>query len=173
MSWDGTADREANAANLAGGAAAGGGAAGRWTGGARMLSGYLYEPVRVLWAELEIAPGRIELRVRSRAMRVLRQLDELSAAPGDGVVVCPGRQTAPARYQRERYGIAIWVPHAEAWNWRLHNVRRKSRSSYTFEWPGYYFWTDEREQVLATAATAGFEVSAQEHTIDPPEPPDS
>jgi hypothetical protein len=173
MSWGEVADGDADAAaDREAGAVASGGAWGRWTGGARMLSGFPWEPARVLWAELEIAPGRIDLRVRSRAMQVIRQIDEISVAPGDGVVISPGRQTAPERFQRERYGIAIWVPGAEARHWRLRHVHRKSRSSFTFKWPNYYFWTDEREQVLATAAAAGFDVSAQEHTIEPPEPDD-
>jgi hypothetical protein len=107
MSLGEAADGEADSvAGGQAGEATSGGAGGRWAGGARMLSGLRWDPVSVQ-AVLEIAPGRIELRPRSRFMQRLRLIDEISVVPGNEVVIYPGRQTAPHRFQRERYGIAI------------------------------------------------------------------
>jgi hypothetical protein len=65
------------------------------------------------------------------------------------------------------------VPRPDAHYWRGHQLSRNSRQSFIFKWPCYFFWTSEREQMLATAAAAGFDVSAEQRSIEPPEPPDT
>ena len=56
------------------------------------------------WAVLDIMPGRIELRVRPATLRALQMIDDVSVAPGDGVVVHPARQTASLMFRRGRPG---------------------------------------------------------------------
>jgi hypothetical protein len=140
------------------------GAAGRWTGGARMLSGWDYEPLGT-WAVLDIMPGRIELRVRSAVLGALQRIEDVSVAPGDAVVVHPARQTAKPPFHRLRPGVALQIDRPRARYWQ-HEWDRQGNLS---RWPAYYFWTSDRDQVLATAAAAGFEVSSLEQSIEPRE----
>jgi hypothetical protein len=138
------------------------GGAGQWTGGARMLSGWDHEPLGT-WAVLDIMPGRIELRVRPAILRALQMIEDVSVTPGDGVVVHPAHQTATSRFQRVRPGVALQIDRPRARYWQ----RKWGRRSDPRYWPAYYFWTSDRDQVLAIAAAAGFEVSSLEQSIEP------
>jgi hypothetical protein len=135
------------------------GDSGRWTGLARMPSGYDIDPIAT-WAVLDITPGWIELRVRWPIMRVFQLITDVSVAPGDGVVVHPARLYPVGRKLPTRPGIALLIdrPHAGAWQ-RGPNRGGRLRP------PAYYFWTRERDRVLATAAAAGFQVSTEERSI--------
>jgi hypothetical protein len=129
-----------------------------WTGPARLPSVLgAYEPVRVPSAVLEISPGRIGLRVRSAFVKSLLVMEDLTAAPGDGVTLYPAREVG--RWGRP--GIAILAPHFRPRRWNRRWGRRGASV------PPYYFLTREREAVLAAAAAAGFEVGDAEWSIEP------
>ena len=134
---------------------------GRWVGAARLPSGLSPEPVGVLRAVLDVAPARIKLRVRPPVVRVLLLMEDLSAIPGDGVVIFPAHQE-DHRGRWSRRGIEIQVAGSSRY-WDRRWGRQGARM------PSYYFWTRERDEVLAAAAGAGFEVSGQEQRIWPRE----
>jgi hypothetical protein len=129
-----------------------------WTGRARLPSLLgAYEPVSVPSAVLKISPGRLGLRVRSAFVRSLLVMEDLTAAPADGVTIYPAREVG----RRGRPGLAILAPHFRPRRWN----RRWGRLGASV--PPYYFLTRERDAVLAAAAAAGFEVGDEEWSIEP------
>jgi hypothetical protein len=117
------------------------------------------DPVGVWRAVLDVAPARIELRVRPPVVRVLLLMEDLMAVPDDGVVVFPAHQEDD-RGRWGRKGVEIRGAGSSRY-WDRRWGRRGARM------PSYYFWTRQRDEVLAAAAAAGFEVSGQEQWIWP------
>lgn len=105
---------------------------------------------------LNVAPERIELRVPP-LLRTLLLMEDVTAVPRDGAAIFPAHQTGLGGPR----GVAIEVIHFSSRHWD----RRWGRSGARM--PAYYFWTSERDQVLAAAAAAGFEVSDREQSIEP------
>src|SRR5262245_40344209 len=104
-----------------------------WSGAATVPSRLGYAQVGLLMAVLEIEGRRLGVRVRPGFARRMFGIQNLAVTPSDGVVVFPARNLG-------QQGI---------------EVRPKSGRS-------YYFWTNRSREVLACAAAAGFDVSAEE-----------
>lgn len=111
---------------------------------ARHWGGVAYMPSRMGYVHasrplgvLEVAPGRIGLRVRLPIARWVFGIENLNVTAGQGVVVFPARRLQGLG------GIEIRVP----------------------DRPSSYFWNTNRSEVLAAVAAAGFEVSDQEQEI--------
>jgi hypothetical protein len=139
------------------------GATGHWTGSARMLGAWSTDPVNTS-AVLAITPGRIELRVRFGIMRAIKMIENVSLAPDDGIVLSPARQTAASPTLR-RQGVALRIDRALALHSEPGWTRRGGGDHVK---PHFcYFWTEQREQVLAIAAAAGFRVSTDEVSVAP------
>jgi hypothetical protein len=88
---------------------------------------------------LEVASGRIGLRVRLPIARLIFGIENLNMTAGQGIIVFPARRL---RFQGLD-GIEIRVPG------RLSS----------------YFWNSNRSEVLAAIAAVGFEVSDQEQEM--------
>lgn len=111
----------------------------RWAGVAYMPSKMGYVTASRPLGVLEVAPGRIELRVRLPIARWVFGIDNLDVTAGQGAVVFPTRRLSGLD------GIEIRVPGR----------------------PSSYFWNTNRSEVLVAVAAAGFEVSDQEQTMKP------
>jgi hypothetical protein len=111
----------------------------RWSGVVYVPSAMGYVRATPPLGVLEVAPGRIGLRVRPTFVRATFGAETLDVTVGQDVVVFPARRSRPQGLE----GIGIRVP------------RRQS----------FYFWNHDRSEVLAAAAAAGFEVSHQEQEM--------
>jgi hypothetical protein len=88
---------------------------------------------------LEVAPGLIVLRVRPAIVRVMFGVEPLNVTAGQDVAVFPASKKRPQGLE----GIGIRVPGRQP----------------------FYFWNQNRSEVLAAVAAAGFEVSDQEQEM--------
>lgn len=108
----------------------------RWTGAASVPGGLGYVEIGVFLAVAELGEQGLVLRVRPGIIRLMFAIENLTVQPGDGTVIYPARAVG-------RSGIEI---------------RMSGR-------PSYYFWPGERGDLLASLASAGFQVSAQEQRM--------
>lgn len=108
----------------------------RWVGSASVPGSMGYVEIGVLLAVAEVRQHLLVLRVRPALIRLMFGIDNLTVVPDDGAVIFPAH-----KFGQE--GIEI---------------RLNGR-------PSYYFWTGQRHDLLASAAAAGFEVSAEEQRM--------
>jgi hypothetical protein len=108
----------------------------RWVGSASVPSSLGYVVVTQPLAVLEVRQTGLSFRVRPRLARTIFGIKDLVVIPGNGVVVFPARRLGAV-------GVEVRIP----------------------EQPSYYFWTKRRNEVMATAASLGLEVSDQEQPM--------
>jgi hypothetical protein len=95
-----------------------------------------YVDVGIFLAVMDIGPGILELRIRPMFLRPMFGIQNLQVVPDPTTVVCPARKIG-------QIGIEI---------------RRVAR-------PSSYFWTNQRSDLLATLAAAGFRILMEEQKM--------